>query len=80
MAIEPNGTRAPSSLGPTGFLSIDVNGNNVTMLVGGVVFLFETDAEKLVLSHHYRGKRVQEKYDRLYGVSCRVERKSVGGA
>ena len=61
-------------------MSVDVNENNVTMLVDGAIFLFETDTENPVFSHHYRGKRVQEKYGRLYGVSCRVERKSVGGA
>jgi len=60
---------------PRGYLPVDVNENNVTMLVDGVAYLFETNTEKLVLGYHYRRKRIQEKYDRLYGVKSRAKRK-----
>ncbi len=62
---------------PKGYLPVDVNENNVTMLVDGVAFLFETNTEKLVLGYYYRRKRIQEKYDRLYGVKSRVKRKAM---
>ena len=45
------------------------------MLVDGVAYLFETNAEKLVLGYYYRRKRIQERYDRLYGVKSRIKRR-----
>jgi len=60
---------------PRGKLSVDVNENNVTILVDGVAYLFETNTEKLVLGYYYRRKRIQEKYDKLYGVKFRVKKK-----
>ena len=60
---------------PRGYLSVDVNENNVTMLVDGITYLFETNTEKLVLGYYYRRKRIQKKYDKLYGVNSRVKRK-----
>jgi len=60
---------------PGGKLPVDVNENNVTMLVDGVAYLFETNTEKLVLGYYYRRKRIQEKYDKLYGVKFRVKKK-----
>jgi IS605 OrfB family transposase len=60
---------------PRGFISVDVNENHVAVLVDGEVFLFETGFRDIVLGYYYRRKRVQEKYDRLYGVDCRVKRK-----
>ncbi len=60
---------------PKGYLPVDVNENNVTMLVDGVAYLFETNAEKLVLGYYYRRKRIQERYDRLYGVKSRIKRR-----
>jgi len=60
---------------PKGYLSVDVNENNVTMLVDGVAYLFETNMEKLVVGYYYRRKRIQEKYDGLYGVRSRVKKK-----
>ncbi len=60
---------------PKGYLPVDVNENNVTILVGGMAYLFETGMERLVLGYYYRRKRVQEKYDKLYGVKSRVKRK-----
>jgi len=60
---------------PRSKLSVDVNENNVTILIDGVAYLFETNIEKLVLGYYYRRKRIQEKYDELYGVKSRVKRK-----
>ncbi|MEL9941115.1 MAG: transposase [Ignisphaera sp.] len=62
---------------PRGFLPVDVNENNVTVLVDGVAYLFETNLEKVVLGYYYRRKRVQEKYDKLYGVDSRIKRKAM---
>jgi putative transposase len=60
---------------PRGFLSVDVNENNVTILLDGIAYLFETNMEKLVLGYYYRRKRIQERYDKLYGVESRIKRK-----
>ena len=60
---------------PRGYISVDVNENNVTILVDGIAYLFETDIEKLVLGYHYRRKRIQERYDKLYGKKSRIRRK-----
>jgi len=60
---------------PKGLLPVDVNENNVTMLVDGVAYLFETDIEKLVLGYYYRRKRAQKKSDKLYGANSRIKRK-----
>ncbi len=58
-----------------GFVSVDVNESNVTMLVDGAAYLFETNTEKLVLGYYYRRKKIQEKYDKLYGKKSRAKRK-----
>ena len=58
-----------------GFVSVDVNESNVTMLVDGVAYLFETNTEKFVLGYYYRRKKIQEKYDKLYGKKSRAKRK-----
>jgi IS605 OrfB family transposase len=60
---------------PRGFISVDVNENHVAVLVNGVVYLFETGFRDMVLGYYYRRKRVQGKYDKLYGVNCRVKRR-----
>ncbi len=60
---------------PRGYLSVDVNENNITMLVSGVAYLFETGMEKLVLGYYYRRKRIQERYDKLYSKKSRIKRK-----
>jgi len=59
---------------PRGYLSVDVNENNVTILADDA-FLFETGTEKLVLGYYYRRKRVQKKYDKLYGKKSRIKKK-----
>ncbi len=58
-----------------GYLPVDVNENNVTVLVEGIAYLFETSMEKLVLGYYYRRKRIQEKYDKLHGVNSRTKKK-----
>ena len=60
---------------PRGFVSVDVNENHVAVLVDGEVYLFETGFRDMVLGYYYRRKRIQEKYDKLYGVNCRAKRK-----
>jgi IS605 OrfB family transposase len=60
---------------PRGFVSVDVNENHVAVLVDNKAFLFETGFRDIVLGYYYRRKRVQERYDKLYGVNCRVKRK-----
>ena len=62
---------------PRGYLPVDVNENNVTILVDGSAYLFETNIEKLVLGYHYRRKSLQERYDKLYGVKSRIKRKAM---
>jgi len=60
---------------PRGFISVDVNENHVAVLVDDKVYLFETGFRDVVLGYYYRRKRVQERYDKLYGVNCRVKRR-----
>lgn len=60
---------------PRGFIAVDVNENHVAVMVDGRVYLFETRFKDIVLGYYYRRKRVQEKYDTLYGVRCRAKRK-----
>jgi len=62
---------------PRGCISVDVNENNATILVDGVAYLFETNTEKLVLGYYYRRKRIQEKYDKIYGKRSRIKRKAI---
>jgi putative transposase len=64
---------------PRGFISVDVNENHVAVLVDGKAFLFETGFRDIVLGYYYRRKRIQERYDKLYGVNCRVKRKILRG-
>nr|MDO8062135.1 transposase [Candidatus Freyrarchaeum guaymaensis] len=60
---------------PRGYLPVDVNENNVTILADSVAFLFETNTEKLVLGYYYRRRKVQEKYDKLYGKKSRIKKR-----
>ena len=62
---------------PRSYLPIDVNENNVAILVDSIAYLFETDIEKLVLGYYYRRKRIQERYDKLFGVKSRIKRKAM---
>ncbi|AFK51610.1 transposase, IS605 OrfB family [Thermogladius calderae 1633] len=60
---------------PRGFVPVDLNENNVTALIDGTAYLFETNIGRIVLGYYYRRRRVQEKYDKLYGVKSRIKRK-----
>jgi hypothetical protein len=60
---------------PRGYLPVDINENNVTVLVDGIAYLFETGMERLVLGYYYRRKSVQKKYDKLYRANCRAKRR-----
>ncbi|GBF09806.1 transposase [Aeropyrum pernix] len=60
---------------PRGYLPVDVNENSLAMLVDGIAYLFETDMKRLVLGYYYSRKRIQEKYDKLYGVKSRIGRR-----
>jgi len=62
---------------PEGFLPVDINEDNATILVDGEAYLFETSQKKLVLSYYYRKKRIQEKYDKIYGTKSRIKRKAM---
>jgi transposase len=50
-----------------GFISVDVNENHVAVLVDDKAYLFETGFRDTVLGYYYRRKRIQERYDKLYG-------------
>jgi len=63
---------------PRGYISVDVNENNIAVLVDGIVYLFETGLKDITLGYYYRRKRVQEKYDKIYGPGSRIERKIMG--
>jgi transposase len=60
---------------PSDFISVDVNENHVAVLVDDKAFLFETGFKDIVLGYYYRRRRIQERYDKLYGVNCRVKRR-----
>jgi len=62
---------------PRGFIPVDVNENNVTVLIDGSPYLLETNTRDIVLGYYYRRKRIQEKYDKLYGVKSRTKRKTL---
>jgi len=61
-----------------GFIPVDVNENNVSILIDGFAYLFETNTKDIVFGYYYRRKKVQEKYDKLYGVGSRIKRKILG--
>jgi len=48
---------------PRGFLPVDVNENNVTVLVDDNAYLLETDVKRITLGYYYRRKRIQERND-----------------
>jgi len=60
---------------PDSFISVDVNENNLTALIGGKAYLFETDMGKTVQGYYYRRKSIQERYDKKFGVKSREKRK-----
>jgi len=60
---------------PVSFISVDVNENNITALIDGKAYLFETNMGKVVLGYYYRRKSIQERYDRRFGVKSREKKK-----
>jgi len=58
-----------------GFIPVDVNENNVSVLIDGVAYLFETNVRDIVLGYYYRRMRIQEKYDKLYGIDSRIKKR-----
>jgi len=60
---------------PKGYITVDVNEDVEAVLIDGVVYLFETNLSRVTLGYYYRRKRVQERYDRVYGPGSRPERK-----
>ena len=62
---------------PRGHVSVDVNEDNVTALIDGVAYLFETDVKEMTLGYHYRIRKIQERYDRVYGPGSRPARRAL---
>ena len=62
---------------PKGYLPVDVNENNITIMVDGIAYLFETNMKELVIGYYYRRKKIQERYDKLYGKKPRIKRKAM---
>jgi len=60
---------------PKSYITVDVNENAEAVLIDGVVYLFETNLSKVTLGYYYRRKRIQEKYDRVYGPGSRPARR-----
>jgi len=60
---------------PKGYITVDVNEDAEAVLIDGIVYLFETNLSKVTLGYYYRRKRVQEKYDRIYGPGSRPARR-----
>jgi len=58
---------------PRGFVSVDVNENNVTLLVDGAAYLLETDIRRITLGYAERRRRIQERND---GTFADVRRKN----
>jgi len=62
-----------------GYIAVDVNENSIAVLVDRIVYLFETGLKDITLGYYYyRRKRVQEKYDKIYGPGSRIARKIIG--
>jgi len=60
---------------PKDYITVDVNEDAEAVLIDGIVYLFETDLSRITLGYYYRRKRVQEKYDRVYGPGSRPARR-----
>jgi IS605 OrfB family transposase len=64
---------------PKGYITVDVNEDAEAVLIDGIVYLLETDLSRVTLGYYYRRKRVQERYDRVYGPGSRPARKIFKG-
>ena len=62
---------------PRGHVPVDVNEDNVTALIDGIAYLFETGVKQMTLGYHYRIKSIQEKYDKTYGPGSRPARRAI---
>jgi transposase, IS605 OrfB family, central region len=60
---------------PKNYITVDVNEDAEAVLIDGIVYLLETDLSEVTLGYYYRRKRVQEKYDRVYGPGSRPARR-----
>ena len=60
-----------------GYVPVDVNEDNVTALIDGVAYLFETGVKEMTLGYHYRIKSVQGRYDKTYGPGARPARRAL---
>jgi len=60
---------------PKDYITVDVNEDAEAVLIDGIVYLFETDLSRITLGYYYRRKRVQEKYDKVYGPGSRPARR-----
>ncbi|MFP3231838.1 MAG: transposase [Acidilobus sp.] len=68
-------TKEVSVYRPKAYVTVDVNENAEAVLIDGVVYLFETGLSRVTLGYYYRRKRVQERYDRIYGPGSRPARR-----
>ncbi|ESQ24158.1 MAG: hypothetical protein JCHSAcid_15610 [uncultured Acidilobus sp. JCHS] len=60
---------------PKAYITVDVNEDAEAVLIDGTVYLLETNLSRVTLGYYYRRKRVQEKYDRAYGLGSRPARR-----
>ncbi|NAZ38740.1 MAG: IS200/IS605 family element transposase accessory protein TnpB [Acidilobus sp.] len=60
---------------PKDYVTVDVNEDAEAVLIDGIVYLLETGLSKVTLGYYYRRKRVQERYDRVYGSGSRPARR-----
>jgi len=58
--------KAVKSYEPRGYLPVDVNENNVTVLVDGAAYLLETDVRKITLGYAERRRQIQERNDGMF--------------
>jgi len=60
---------------PRDYLPIDVNENLVSALIDNNILFFETRFRDITLGYCYRRKRLQERYDKIYGPKSRRKRR-----
>jgi IS605 OrfB family transposase len=60
---------------PKVYVTADVNEDVEAVLIDGIVYLLETNLSRITLGYYYRRKRVQERYDKVYGPGSRPARR-----
>jgi len=60
---------------PKVYVTVDVNEDVEAVLIDGIVYLLETNLSRITLGYYYRRKRVQERYDKVYGPGSRPARR-----